>query len=117
MNQLLYMTDEAVSKAFGIPFSLFGFASVFGVLLIIMIVIIIFGKVFGTTVEKPAKQSVAAPKKEVAVESTPVNQPVEAVPVTNDTAIVAAIVAAISSYRSSNGENGGFRVVSFKKRK
>ena len=31
--------------------------------------------------------------------------------------IVCAIIAAISSYRNASGEIGGFRVVSFKKRK
>ena len=54
-------------------------------------------------------------KPEVKVEApAPV---VEAAPVADNGGIVAAIMAAISAFRASNGEGGSFRVVSFKKRK
>ena len=44
--------------------------------------------------------------------------PVSAVPAADDAALVAAITAAVSAYRVAHGESaGGFRVVSFKKRK
>lgn len=116
MSQMLYMTDEAVVSGYGLPFSLFGFATVFFVLALIMFVIIIFGKIFGTAAENKPSKKAPAPKKEVKVETVPVAQTVESIPVSNDAAIVAAITAAISAYRSSTGE-GSFRVVSFKKRK
>ena len=107
---------EAVNKAlsFGLPFSLFGFAVVFGVLAVIMFIVKIFGKVFSAKEEKPKVKKVEM-KPEVKVEApAPV---VEAAPVADNGGIVAAIMAAISAFRASNGEGGSFRVVSFKKRK
>lgn len=111
---------EALSKAgsFGLPFSLFGFAVVFGVLALIMVVIIIFGKVFGVAQAKPEKKTEAKPvvkKEEPKEEIVPTAAPAAVADDTNG--IVAAIIAAISSYRNASGEIGGFRVVSFKKRK
>ena len=111
-------SSEALGKAgsFGLPFSLFGFAVVFGVLALIMVIILIFGKVMGATQAKPVKKTEEKPveKKEELKEET-----VSVAPVVADDAngIVAAIIAAISSYRNASGEIGGFRVVSFKKRK
>ena len=110
-------SSEALGKAFsfGLPFSLFGFAVVFGVLAIIMLVVIAFGKVFGTKQEKPKAEPKQTEKKaEPKVESAPA---AEIAPVVDNGSIVAAIMAAISAFRNSNGESGGFRVVSFKKRK
>ena len=110
---------EALEKAasFGLPFSLFGFAVVFGVLAIIMLIVMAFGKVFGTAQNKPKAEKVKVEKKpEPKVEAAPAPAPVA--PVSDNGGIVAAIMAAISAYRAANGESaGGFRVVSFKKRK
>lgn len=108
---------EAVNKAvsFGLPFSLFGFSVVFGVLLVIMLVVVAFGKVFGASQNKPkAEIKKVETKPEPKVEQVPV----VSAPVSDNGGIVAAIMAAISAYRAANGESaGGFRVVSFKKRK
>ena len=111
---------EALNKAgsFGLPFSLFGFAVVFGVLALIMVVIIIFGKVFGVAQAKPEKKTEAKPvvkKEEPKEEIVPTAAPAAVADDTNG--IVAAIIAAISSYRNASGEIGGLGVVSFKKRK
>ena len=111
-------SSEALGKAasFGLPFSLFGFTVVFGVLALIMAIIIVFGKVFGVSVPKQEKNiEVKTPVKN----EEPVKEPqVQTAQVVSDnTGLVAAIIAAISSYRNANGETGGFRVVSFKKRK
>ena len=114
---------EALEKAasYGLPFSLFGFALVFGVLAVIMLIVIIFGKVFGVKQEKPqVKEADNGKKSEEAVEKA---APVETVavasasPASDNGSLVAAIMAAISAFRSANGVTGGFRVVSFKKRK
>ena len=111
-------SSEALGKAasFGLPFSLFGFAIVFGVLALIMVIIIAFGKVFGAAQAKP--ETKAEVKKEENKQE-PVQTAVvkETTVVSDDTSIVAAIIAAIFSYRSAVGNTGGFRVVSFKKRK
>lgn len=109
---------EAVEKAlsFGLPFSLFGFALVFGVLAVIMLIVIIFGKIFGVAQEKPKTEKKVEKKPEVKTEPAPAPV-VEAAPVSDNGGIVAAIMAAISAFRGANGETGGFRVVSFKKRK
>ncbi len=110
-------SSEALGKAvsFGLPFSLFGFAVVFGVLAVLMLVVIAFGKVFGAAQDKPKEQPKKVEKKvEPKVESAPV---VESTPVSDNGGIVAAIMAAITAFRGANGESGAFRVVSFKKRK
>lgn len=101
--------DKAVS--FGLPFSLFGFAVVFTVLAVIMLVVIVFGKVFGGQQDKPKLETKPEPKVEVQT------APVAVTPVSDNGSIVAAIMAAVSAFRASNGESGAFRVVSFKKRK
>ena len=65
-------------------------------------------------VQEVAKK-VAVKKEEPKVETVPAAVPAAVADDTNG--IVAAIIAAISSYRNASGEIGGFRVVSFKKRK
>lgn len=114
-------TGDALS--WGLSFSLFGFAMVFVVLAIIMFIVILFGKVFSGVGKSKATQSQQPKKveKKVAPKPQPEAEPVPAVEnvaVTSDNGgIVAAIMAAISAYRGANSESGGFRVVSFKKRK
>lgn len=109
-------SSEAVNKVltYGLPFSLFGFATVFCVLALLMFMVIIFGKVFGAAAPKKKERENTEKKPEVKVESTPVAAPA---PVADNGSVVAAIMAAISAFRASNGEGGSFRVVSFKKRK
>ena len=116
------VSGEALSKAvsFGLPFSLFGFAIVFGVLALLMVIIVIFGKVFGAAETKPAKKTEdkqAAKKEEPKAQQPAVADVQTVAPVADSNGIVAAIIAAITAFRGANGEVGGFRVVSFKKRK
>lgn len=111
-------SSEAIDKAvsFGLPFSLYGFAVVFSVLAIIMLVVIVFGKIFGAKTQKPKaepKQSQNKPEPKVEAPA-PV---VAAAPAVDNGKVVAAIMAAVSAFRGANGESGAFRVVSFKKRK
>lgn len=118
-GKLPTLSPEAVEKAvsYGLPFSLFGFATVFFVLIVIMLVVVIFGKVFGSAKNKPvsSKKQETTAKTEAVVKET---KPVEAAPADDNGSVVAAIMAAISAFRVSNGQSaGGFRVVSFKKRK
>lgn len=106
--------------AYGLPLSLFGFGVVFGVLVLIWGILALF-KVFFYTIpnakKNPAPKAKAEPKP--AVKAAPVAE-AAAVPTqsTGDGEVVAAIIAAIESYRAANGVTspGGFRVVSFKKR-
>ena len=92
---------------------LLGMAIVFAVLGIIFIALQIMRAVFTKNAAK-AKQATKAEKavQNVAVEP---EEPAAAPATTDDSAIVAAIVAAISAYTGKAPE--GFRVVSFKKRK
>ena len=108
--------------AYGLPLSLFGFAVVFGVLILIWGILSLF-KVFFYTIpnakKNPAPKVKPEPKKEVKAEvkaEAPVAPAVQTS--SNDGEIVAAIIAAIEAYRSANGAAapGGFRGVSFKKR-
>ena len=102
---------------------LLGMVIVFSVLGIIFIALQIMRAVFtknaikAKQARKAAEASRAAPiKKETSIPVAPVAPatPV-AVPATDDAAIVAAIIAAISAHTGKAPE--GFRVVSFKKRK
>ena len=109
--------------AYGLPLSLFGFATVFAVLILIWAILSLF-KVFFYTIPNAKKNDVKvekvkeapAPKAEIKKEQAPA--PVAAAPaVGNDGEIVAAIIAAIEAYHTQTGSSvGGFRVVSFKKR-
>lgn len=102
--------------SYGIPFSLYGFTLVFSVLAIIMVIVTVFGKIFGIKQDKPKVEKKPEKKPEPKKEAAPA--PVAAAPVSDNGGVVAAIMAAISAYRAANGESaGGFRVVSFKKRK
>ena len=114
--------NVADALEYGLPMSLFGFAIVFGVLILIWGILALF-KVFFYTIpnakKNPAPKVKPEPKKEVKAEvkaEAPVAPAVQAS--SNDGEIVAAIMAAIEAYRSANGAAapGGFRVVSFKKR-
>ena len=114
--------NVADALEYGLPLSLFGFAIVFGVLILIWGILALF-KVFFYTIpnakKNPAPKVKPEPKKEVKAEvkaEAPVAPAVQAS--SNDGEIVAAIMAAIEAYRSANGAAapGGFRVVSFKKR-
>ena len=114
--------NVADALEYGLPMSLFGFAIVFGVLILIWGILAQF-KVFFYTIpnakKNPAPKVKPEPKKEVKAEvkaEAPVAPAVQAS--SNDGEIVAAIMAAIEAYRSANGAAapGGFRVVSFKKR-
>ena len=115
------LSSEAIDKAvsYGVPFSLFGFATVFAVLAVIMFIVIIFGKIFGVSQpkQKPAEAKPEPKKQQNSMSEETIPAPVAVAPAVDDKGIVAAIIAAISSFRSANGENGGFRVVSIKKRK
>ena len=114
--------NVADALEYGLPMSLFGFAIVFGVLILIWGILALF-KVFFYTIpnakKNPASKVKPEPKKEVKAE-VKAEAPVAPVVQTssNDGEIVAAIIAAIEAYRSANGAAapGGFRVVSFKKR-
>ena len=114
--------NVADALEYGLPMSLFGFAIVFGVLILIWGILSLF-KVFFYTIpnakKNPAPKVKPEPKKEVKAEvkaEAPVAPAVQAS--SNDGEIVAAIMAAIEAYRSANGAAapGCFRVVSFKKR-
>ncbi len=82
-----------------------GYLLVFVILAIIWLIIALVGKCF----DKKPKE-----KKTTRVIPADPSPAVEAAPATDDSAIVAAIVAAISSYEDKPA--GNFRVVSFRKK-
>ena len=104
--------------AYGLPMSLFGFAVVFAVLILIWGILTLF-KVFFYTIPNAKKNPAQKVKAEVKPEPKP---EVKAEPVaevatapvvqasSNDGEVVAAIIAAIEAYRSANGSTapGGF---------
>ena len=87
-----------------------GYLLVFAVLALIWFILAIFGKAFDKKDKKPEEAPKAA-----AVTPAPIPEPVAPAPTEqDDTAIVAAIVAAISAYTGKPA--GGFKVVSFRKK-
>ena len=96
--------------------------TVFSVLIIIWISLVIF-KLFcydipnarsGKTAKKPKKVKAKKPsKKDLAVQSP---EPAPAPAPSADTALIAAITAAIMEERRKAGVGGGFRVVSFRRK-
>ena len=103
--------------AYGLPKALFGFAVVFTVLALIWGFLSLF-KVFFYTIPNSKKQDTEK-KSDAAPEPVPESMQVAAkTSLAQDNSVIAAIIAAITAFRTQNGEgNGTFRVVSFKKRK
>ncbi len=113
-NQILFSDTLTMSEKISVSATtlVIGMLTVFAVLTLIMFVLMIIGKFF----EKNSKSS----EKKEAVESTPVvvsqPSPVASAPIatgTDDTAVIAAISAAISVYTEQ--PIGSFRVVSYRK--
>ena len=129
MNTLTYVQAMEVTSntifesvgdafAYGIPLSLFGFATVFAVLALIWGILSLFKVVFYTipNARKNPKKAVEVKKAEPKVAQPIVTETVS-VQSAQDDSDVEAIIAAIEAYRSeTTGKTGGFRVVSFKKR-
>lgn len=101
----------------GLPTLLIGMLAVFAILGIIFVILQVMRAVFKQNAikAKKARKAEAAAAKAEATPAVPAEEPVVEAPATDDSAIVAAIVAAISAYTGKAPE--GFRVVSFKKRK
>ena len=129
MNTLNYLLSAtAVTKdvvfdtvaealSYGLPKALFGFLTVFFVLVIIWGILGLFRIVFSgfskdeTVKAKKQEKAVVKEIKESAPQVTS-----NTIQTTDDREIVAAISAAISAYRGQANNECGFRVVSFKKR-
>ena len=86
--------------------TLIGLIIVFGVLAIIWLVLSLFKVIFYKEPDKTSKENPVPPVD-------PVPTPVTAV--SDDGAVVAAIIAAITAMRNEEGITGSFRVVSFKR--
>lgn len=115
----MHFANIGEALGYSLPKALFGFAVVFGVLILIWGCLALF-KVFFYTIPNSRKNS-GNKKPTPVVEQTaevPQTVPVQVAKVSDNNAIVAAIIAAITAFRAQSGEgNGAFRVVSFKKRK
>ncbi len=85
-----------------------GYLLVFAVLALIWLILAIFGKAFDKKDENSEEK--AQPVQPATPAPAPAPVPVE----TDDTAVVAAIVAAISAYTGKPAS--GFKVVSFRKK-
>lgn len=115
-----YSPFESVSEAleYGLSFSLFGFGVVFAILALLLGILLIFKFVFYTIPSKKASAAKPENKKTENVKPAPAPAaPVPVVTASSENELVAVISAAIASFRAGDGAQGGFRVVSFKKRK
>ncbi len=117
----VYFSDFGEALSYSISTSAFGMVVVFGVLALIWGILVLFRLVFSAIGnDKQVKQEnhteVSVIEEKIA--NTEISMPVQTGNSTDNSQIVAAIIAAISAFRSQNGEiPGSFRVVSFKKRK
>lgn len=126
MTQLLEVTANSknlpIGEAlgYGIPLSLFGFGIVFLVLALLWGILSLF-KLFFYTIPQNKKDSGGASGagNSANIQKMTLSDGGAAVlePTFADSELVAAITAAIEAFRSQSGSVGGFRVVSFKKRK
>ncbi|MBR4296112.1 MAG: OadG family protein [Clostridia bacterium] len=91
--------------------TLIGLIIVFGVLATIWLLLSLFKFIF---YKDPNKKS-AEKKTEATSAPASKSEPVSVVKTQDDGAVIAAIVAAISTMRNEQGIVGGFRVVSFKR--
>ena len=98
--------------AYALERSLIGILIVFGVLAVIWITLSLFKVVFYKDPNKKTKSVKAEEKAVVETATELIGEPSS-----DDGAIVAAIIAAISAMRNEEGITGGFRVVSFKRGK
>lgn len=114
--------NAADALGYGLPLSLFGFCVVFFVLALLWGILTLFKLFFYTIPNNKKKTGSSAPAKDSSsVQKMEMTSSGAAAAVLDpslaDNEIVAAITAAIEAFRSQNGSVGGFRVVSFKKRK
>lgn len=141
MNGLMFNSFALAVRADGTyaPFSgeawsfagqmtLLGMGMIFSVLAVLWGVLAIFKLIFaGKSPKEPKPQK---PVRSKAVKKTEAKQPDDDViaaviaagiqayqedQARNDTALVAILTAAVAAYRAEEGEEGGFRVVSFKR--
>ncbi len=127
MTQLLEVTVTSrnlpIGEAlgYGLPLSLFGFAVVFFVLALLWGILTLFKLFFYTIPNNKKKDASSASVKNSSVQKMEMTSSGAAAavaqPTLADSEIIAAITAAIEAFRSQSGSVGGFRVVSFKKRK
>lgn len=127
MTQLLEVTagsknlpiDEALG--YGLPLSAFSLVVVFAVLALLWGILTLFKLFFYTIPNNKKKSGSCAPvNNNSTVQKFEMNGGAAAAvlePSLADNEIIAAITAAIEAFRSQSGSVGGFRVVSFKKRK
>ena len=109
---------EALS--YGLPLSLFGFCVVFFVLALLWGILTLFKLFFSTIPNNKKNSGSSAPVNNSSVQKIEMNGGAAAAvlePSLADSEIIAAITAAIEAFRSQSGSVGGFRVVSFKRRK
>ncbi len=119
LEKNIHFANIGEALGYSLPKALFGFAVVFGVLVLIWGCLALF-KVFFYTIPN-SKNNSSNEKPTPAVAKTveiPQTAPAQVTKASDNNAVVAAIIAAICAFRAQNAEgNGAFRVVSFKKRK
>ena len=119
-----YVPETITDKLlYGVQMLGIGMLTVFSVLITIWFSLVLFKWLFYDIPNrkngKPAKmKKVKAPKKPKApkAEPAPESAPVTAPAALADTALIAVITAAIMYERQKAGVNGGFRVVSFRRK-
>lgn len=125
LNQFLEVTAHSsnlpINEAlgYGLPMSLFGFAVLFAVLAILWGILTLFKLFFYTIPQNKKNGGNSSSTPNANIQKMTLSDGGAAVlePTFADGELIAAITAAIEAFRSQTGSVGGFRVVSFKKRK
>lgn len=120
MNNILTLANSALGAtdivAEGLKTTVIGIGIVFAVLILLWAVLTVMHKVFEIAFGN--KQN---PKETPPPQATPPVQqttaaPATTVPANDNGKLIAVITAAISTYRQQSGQDGNFRVVSFRRR-
>ena len=112
-----YSTSEKLLN--GLLVGLSGMIMVFFILTLLMVLIMLMSRIINGSTKRKDTKAVAgsAEKKREEAQTIIPQADQQAKQADTDNTLIAVITAAVSAYRTAEGNTGGFRVVSFRKNK
>lgn len=110
-----YSTSEKLLN--GLLVGLSGMIMVFFILTLLMVLIMLMSRIINGSTKRKDTKAVAesAEKKREEAQTIIPQADQQAEQAETDNTLIAVITAAVSAYRTAEGNTGGFRVVSFRK--
>ncbi len=110
-----YSTSEKLLN--GLLVGLSGMIMVFFILTLLMVLIMLMSRIINGSTKRKDTKAVAesAEKKREEAQTIIPQADQQAKQADTDNTLIAVITAAVSAYRTAEGNTGGFRVVSFRK--